>query len=335
MILLPVLGVGGMQLLRTSDFNTLDKILPRAKEIAVAFGALYALLTLACALAFAGAGMSAFDAAVHAMTTISTGGMANYDASFANFSPAAQYFAAVFMLMGAMSFVRFLQAGRGELRPLLEDSQIRAFLVVYALLCAGLLLARGLQGDALGEQAFREVVFNAASVLTTTGFATTDYTTWGGLAGVLFFVAGMICGCSGSTTGGPKVFRYQLLLQAIAAEARILQRPNSVKVMRYRGRRVSEAVISSVMAYFMMFFLSLGIGAVALALLGVAPITAITGAATCLSNIGPGLGPEIGPAGNFAGLSDPAKWVLSALMLAGRLELLTVYVMVTANFWRA
>jgi trk system potassium uptake protein TrkH len=291
-------------------------------------------LTLACAFAYEWAGMSAFDATVHAMTTLATGGMANYDASFAGFSPAAQYVATVFMLLGGMSFVRFVQFARGDVAPLFADTQIRVYLAVYALFCVGLLFARAAAGDALDELALREVLFNMASVLTTTGYATTDYTLWGSLAVALFFCAGLVCGCSGSTAGGPKVFRYQLLAASIATEVRYLHSPHAVYVRRYQGQPVPPGIIDSVAGFFMLYFLTLGIGSVALVLIGLDPVTAISGVATCIANVGPGLGPIIGPAGNFASLPDAAKWVLAFLMLAGRLELLTVYVVFTAAFWR-
>lgn len=335
MILLPVLKIGGMQLQRTSDFNTVEKIMPRAKEIALSFGSVYLMLTLACALLYAWSGLSAFDAVVHSFTTVATGGMANYDASFMGFGAATQYVAIVFMLLGAISFVRFVQLVAGDPRPLFEDSQVRAFLTLYGLFCLGLLIARILQGESLTESTLREVLFNMASVLTTTGYASTDYTQWGSLASTLFFVAMMICGCSGSTAGGPKVFRYQLLLAAIGAEIRRLHSPNAVHTPRYQGRPVPEDVMSSVMGFFMLFFLTLGIGAVLLLLLGLDPTTAISGAAATLTSVGPGLGPVIGPAGNYGGLSDPVLWLLTFLMLVGRLELLTVYVLLTAAFWRA
>jgi trk system potassium uptake protein TrkH len=334
MVLLPVLKVGGMQLLRTSDFNTMGKIMPHAKDLAYGFAAVYLALTGACALAYAAADMSGFDAVTHAMTTIATGGMANYDSSFAGFTASAQYIATAFMLLGAMSFVRFLQMAQGKARPLFRDNQIRAFLLVYALFCALMLLARVLEGHALDELAFREVFFNVASLLSTTGYANTDYTLWGSLASGVVFCIGMVCGCSGSTSGGPKIFRYQVLVGAVASEVRRLHSPNTVQTMRFQGRVVSSDIVSSVAAFFMVFFLTLGLGAVALALVGLDAVTAISGAATCLSNVGPGLGPEIGPAGNFASQPDAAKWIMAFLMLAGRLELLTVYVLFTAGFWR-
>lgn len=334
MILLPVLKIGGMQLLRNADFDTLGKILPRTREIVLSIGSVYFSLTFACMLGYSWSGMSTFDAAVHAMTTVATGGMANYDASFGQFGAATQYVGTVFMLLGAMSFGRFVQFATGNASALFGDSQIRAFLLIYAGFVAALVAARLLQGDPLTETLLREVLFNLASVITTTGFASTDYLLWGSLAWVLIFCATLVCGCSGSTAGGPKVFRYQLLGLAIRQEVKRLHSPSIVFVPHYQGARVSEGVMNSVMAFFMIFFLTLGIGSVLLILMGVDPVTAISGIATCLSNVGPGLGPEIGPAGNFAGLSDPVKWVLSFAMLAGRLELFPVLMLMSTMFWR-
>jgi trk system potassium uptake protein TrkH len=335
MILLPVLNIGGMQLLRNADFNTLDKIMPRAKAIALSIGAVYLALTVACALGFVWADMDGFDAICHAMSAIATGGMANYDSSFANVTPAAQYVATIFMLLGAMSFIRFVQFARGHPGALVRDSQIRAFLLIYLGFALALIAARALHGDAIGERAVREVLFNLSSIISTTGFTSTDYSLWGPLAEVLFFCSMMICGCSGSTAGGPKVFRYQLLTGAISGEIRRLHSPNVVYTPHFQGQPVPDDVLDSVMAFFMLFFLTLGTGAVALVLLEVDPISAISGAAATLSNVGPGLGPVIGPVGNYSSLPDAAKWVCSFLMLVGRLELLTVYVLLSAAFWRA
>jgi trk system potassium uptake protein TrkH len=335
MILLPVLNIGGMQLLRNADFNTLGKIMPRAKSIAFSIGTVYLVLTLACAAGYSWAGMSGFDALVHSMTTIATGGMANYDSSFAGFSPAAQYIATVFMLLGAMSFIRFVQVAQGKPGALLRDSQIRAFLTIYAAFSLGLILARALNGDVIDSLAVREVLVNLSSILTTTGYSSTDFALWGPLAEAIFFSAMMICGCSGSTSGGPKVFRYQLLAGAVSGEVRRLHSPSAVYTPHFQGTVVSDDVIDSVIAFFMLFYLTLGTGAVAYVLIGLDPLSAISGSAAFLSNIGPGLGPLIGPVGNYASLNDAAKWLGSFLMLVGRLEIMTAYVLFTAAFWRA
>jgi trk system potassium uptake protein TrkH len=260
--------------------------------------------------------------------------MANYDSSFASFSAAAQYVGTVFMLLGSLSFIRFVQFARGEPEALFGDSQIRAFLLTYLGFALALVLARALNGEVIDELAVRQVLFNLSSIISTTGFTSTDYSLWGPLAEVLFFCAMMICGCSGSTAGGPKVFRYQLLFGAISGEIRRLHTPNVVHVPHFQGVAVADDVLDSVIAFFMLFFLTLASGAVALVVLEVDPLSAISGAAAMLSNVGPGLGPILGPVGNYSSLNDPAKWVCSFLMLVGRLELLTAYVLVTAAFWR-
>jgi trk system potassium uptake protein len=334
MILLPVLGIGGMQLLRTADFNTLGKILPRAWDIILHIAAVYLLLTMACILGYVWSGMSTFDAVVHAMSTLSTGGMGNYDASFAGFSAQTQYVSIVFMLLGGMSFIRFVQVLRGEVRAPFADSQIQGFVFAFAVFTVAILLARLLAGDVLNERAFRDVAFTVASLMTSTGFVATDYSLWSPLAVMLIFLINMVGGCSGSTAGGVKIFRYQLLFSSVFVEVRRLSSPNIVHVPRYLGRRVSGEVLDSVRAFFTVYFFSLAIISVLLVLLGLDFVTAVSGAATCLANVGPGLGPEIGPAGNFADLSASAKWVLSIAMLVGRLEIIAVFVLFTPAFWR-
>lgn len=334
LILLPILNIGGMQMLKNADFNTLGKAMPRAKTVALSIGVTYLALTLACGLGFAWAGLSGIDVVVHAMSSVATGGMANYDSSFATFPPAAQYVATVFMLLGAVSFIRYVQMARGDMGALVRDTQVRTFFGIYLALALGLVFARWLAGEEIHERTIREVLFNLASVITTTGFATTDYSLWGGLAQTLFFCAMMICGCSGSTTGGPKVFRYQILYETIRVELHRLHSPNAVHIPRYQGEPISETVLNSVIAYFMAFFLTLALGAVALVLIGVDALSAISGAAAMITNVGPGFGPLIGPVGTYAPLPDAAKWVCSFLMLVGRLEIVTVYALLTVAFWR-
>ena len=223
---------------------------------------------------------------------------------------------------------------RGDVQSLLGDSQIRMFLLVSLAFTVAIVLARALAGDGVGERQIREVAFTVASLISSTGYATLDYGQWSPLAVMLIFIINMVGGCSGSTGGGVKIFRYQLLASSVSAEMQRMHSPQIVFVQRYLGRRVTSEVLDSVKAFFALYFFSLAIFSVALILMGLKPITAISGVATCLANVGPGLGPEIGPAGNFAGLSDAAKWVLSFAMLAGRLELMSVFVLFSVGFWR-
>lgn len=333
MVFLPELGVGGMQIFKSEGFETGGKILPRAKAIAAQISVIYLALTVACALIYAALGMDGFDATVHAMTTISTGGFANYDASFGVFGGPAHYVATVFMILAALPFVRFVQAVAGDMNPLWRDGQVRLFLTIIALV-TGMLTLHLWVRDGMTEIAFREALFNAVSVMTGTGYASADYGAWGSFPVVLIFFVGLIGGCSGSTACSVKVFRYQLLFASLKAQIRRIHAPNGVFVPRYEGRPVSDDVLGSVMIFFVTFVLLLGLFSVALGLTGLDVITSVSGAATALANIGPGFGPIIGPSGNFAPLNDVAKWLLCAAMLLGRLELLAVLVILTPQFWR-
>jgi len=335
MAFLPTLKVGGMQLFRSEGFETLGKILPRAGEIAYSIAIIYLAITVACILAYSIAGMSFFDSVVHSMTTVSTGGFANSDASFGAFTGIPEYIAAVFMILASLPFVRYVQLINGSTAPLWRDVQTRGFLKLAVFLVLLLTFYRMyIEGDN-SEEAFREVLFNVTSVLSGTGYSSTDYQLWGSFPVMIFFIAGLIGGCAGSTCCSIKVFRFQLLIVAFKQQIKRIHSPHGVFIPRYDGRAVSEEVMSSVMAFFVMFMLTFGVLAVALSLLGLDFITSVSGAATALANIGPGLGPEIGPAGNFSGLSDSAKWVLTLGMLLGRLELISVFVLFTVGFWRA
>ena len=335
MVFLPELRVGGMQIFKTEAFDTFGKILPRATEIASRISVIYLALTLICALAYIGAGMDAFDATVHAMTTIATGGFANYDASVAAFGPGASYVASVFMILAALPFVRFVQLSAGTARPLIHDTQIHVFLATALAVVSLIALANVIRTETLTEPAFRTALFNSVSLMTGTGYANADYMQWGGFAVAVLFFTGLIGGCAGSTACSIKIFRYQLLFASIRAQLQKTRSPHGIFTPRYAGRPVGEDVLNSVMSFFMFFVVTLGVLSVALALTGLDFITSISGAATALANIGPGFGDQIGPAGNFADLNDTAKWLLSAGMLIGRLELMAVYVIFTVGFWRA
>lgn len=334
MVFLPELRVGGMQIFRSESFDTLGKILPRAGQIATQISGLYVLFTLVCAMAYLYLGMSVFDATAHAMTTISTGGFANYDASFATFAGPMEYVAAVFMILAALPFVRYVQLVNGNPVALRRDPQVRGFILTIAVLVLlVVLLEEGVHMS--NEQAIREALFNVTSIISGTGFASVDYMQWGSFAIALFFFMGLIGGCAGSTACSVKVFRYQLLFASIRAQLRRIRSPHGIFTPRYDGRPVSEEVLASVMTFFMFFVLTLGVVSVALSMTGLDFITSVSGAATAVANVGPGLGDIIGPAGNFAPLNDAAKWILTLAMLVGRLELMVVYVLFTVKFWRA
>jgi trk system potassium uptake protein TrkH len=334
MVFLPELRVGGMQIFRSEGFDTFGKILPRAGEIARNISVIYLGLTVACGLAYYAAGQSLLDAVTHAMTTIATGGFANSDASFGSYQGASEYIGAAFMMLAALPFVRYVQLVAGTARPLFQDTQIQAFFTTAIVLVMVLALWQIANDHNLGERAWRKALFNAVSILTGTGYASANYEIWGSFAVALFFLMGLIGGCAGSTSCSIKVFRFQLLFASIKAQIRRIHSPHGVFQPRYQGRTVPEDVLSSVMTFFVLFMVSLGVLAVLLGMTGLDFITSVSGAVASLANIGPGLGPMIGPAGNFAEINDTAKWLLCAGMLVGRLELMAVYVLFTVNFWR-
>lgn len=335
MVFLPELRVGGMQIFRSEGFDTFGKILPRATEISSRISVIYVTLTMACAVGYVTTGMSMFDASVHAMTTVATGGFANYDDSFGVFPPGVEYVAVLFMILAALPFVRYVQLTSGNAKPLWRDPQIRGFLVAAFVVVALLTLWKFTQGEASGEEGFRKTLFNTVSLMTGTGFASTDYMAWGALPVTVLFFTGLIGGCAGSTACSIKIFRYQLLFASIRAQLQRIRTPHGVFTPRYDGRAVGPDVLSSVISFFVFFIVTLGLVAWGLGMTGLNLTTSVSGAAAALGNIGPGLGDEIGPAGNFAGLTDTAKWILIAAMLIGRLELMAVYAILTISFWRA
>ncbi|PSK87157.1 trk system potassium uptake protein TrkH [Limimaricola soesokkakensis] len=335
MVFLPELKVGGMQVFRSEAFETMGKILPRAAEIASGISVIYVGMTLACMLAYITTGMDPFDAAVHAMTTIATGGFANSDASFAAYGAGVHYVGAAFMFLAALPFVRYVQLAAGQARPLLRDAQVRDFFLVILVCVLLITLSLADYSQGFTEQAFREALFNVISIMSGTGYASADYMTWGPFPVAMFFFIGLIGGCAGSTACSVKIFRYQILFASISAQIRKIHQPHGIFTPRYDGRPVPPDALSSVMSFFVVFIVSIGITSVLLSLTGLDFITSVSGAATSIANVGPGLGPIIGPAGNFEPLPDAAKWILTIAMFIGRLELLVVLVVVTREFWRS
>jgi trk system potassium uptake protein TrkH len=331
---LPELRVGGMQVFRAEGFDTMGKILPRATEIAGQISGIYIFLTLICFLSFLAVGLNSFDALVHAFTTISTGGFSNYDASFGTFSGPPEYVASFFMILAALPFVRFVQMVNGNFSVLTKDSQVIVFIALIGILVIGTTFVLVSIFPHHYEQAFREALFNIVSILSGTGYASVDYMEWGGFLIAMFFFIGLIGGCAGSTACSVKIFRYQIMVASIRNQLKKIHSPNGVFIPKFQGRPIGEDVMASVMSFFVVFFVTLGILAVLLGMTGLDFVTALSGAATAVANIGPGLGDQIGPAGNFAGLNDTAKWLLIVGMLLGRLELMTVYILFTPRFWR-
>jgi len=331
MALLPILKVGGMQLFRTESSDQGEKELKNAALFATATASVYASLTFACMLVYMWGGMSFFDAVVHALTSLSSGGFSNYDASFGHFqSPFLQWSATFFMLCAGLPFVWFIRMARGRF---IRSEQVETYLlmlaVVILLWTVWLVVMRGFDPS----EALRLVAFNVVSAVTTTGYATTDYTTWGGTAAVFFFLLTASGGCTGSTSGGAKMMRWILLIRSIKWQIQRIHFPHRVFILRYEGKKLTGHTIDGVISFFMFYFLTVAILAQILNMLGLDFATALTGALTAVANVGPGVGNIIGPAGNFSSLPDSAKWVLVFGMFVGRLEMLTVFVLFSRSYW--
>ncbi len=332
---LPMLQIGGMQLFRMESSDTSDKILPRATQIAGSITVLYVSLTALCGLSYHLAGMSVFDAVVHAMTTIATGGFSTHDASIGYFqSVSVDMVGAVFMIVGSLPFVLYLQAVRGNAVPLMEDSQVRFFLLlVVALIALAWIYEISIGTDALWR-ALQLAVFNVISIVTGTGYATTDYGQWGPFALAFFFCIMFVGGCAGSTSCGIKIFRFQVVLQMLKVYLSRILYPHGVFVPRYNGRALPDNVTAAVLSFFFLFFICFIFAALALNMMGLDNLTAMSAAASAIANVGPGLGDVVGPSGTYKDLPGAAKWLLAFTMLIGRLEIFTVLVLFSPVFWR-
>ncbi len=335
MAVLPMLKVGGMQLFRLESSDMGEKILPRAASIAAGIGISYLILTIACAAGYMLVGMSGFDAAAHAMTTVATGGYSTSDASMGGFMDGgADLVCMAFMMLGALPFAVYLLVGRGSLSAPFKDPQVRAFVAVIIFMITLTTAGLYVTSDIEALRGLRLAAFNTVSIVTGTGYATADYNSWGPFAMALFFVFMFIGGCAGSTACSVKIFRYQVAFEGLKAYLFQMPKQHAVAPMRYNGKPLPEQVVFSVMSFFFLFFATFAVTAVALSLVGLDPVTAWSGAGSAVANVGPGLGPIIGPAGTYESLPDTAKWILMLAMIVGRLEIVTALVVVMPSFWR-
>ncbi len=334
MSVLPFLKVGGMQIFKT-ELSEDEKALPRTAQLANSIAIIYIGLTIICALLYMAVGLEMFDAIAHSMTTISTGGFSTFDTSFSHYQGAGPETVAVtFMILGGLPFVLYLKAVRGNLRPLFIDSQVHWFLAILAIAVTVTMSYLFFQQDMSLSESFRRSSFNVVSVMTGTGYGNGDYNAWGGFAVSMFFFLMVVGGCAGSTSCGIKIFRFQVLHAVTKVQINKLLHPNGVFIPHYNGKPMPRDVPSSVMGFFFVYALGFSFLAIALSYVGLDFITAMSGAATSISNVGPGLGDIIGPTGTFKPLPDSAKWILSAGMFLGRLELFAVLVMLSPHFWK-
>ncbi|WP_273250951.1 TrkH family potassium uptake protein [Sediminimonas qiaohouensis] len=329
---LPILRVGGMQLFRTESSESGEKEMASAARFAGATVWIYMSLTVLCIAVYAAGGMSFFESVAHALTTVSTGGYSTSDGSFGHFDSAfLQWSGIFFMIAGALPFAWYI---RGINRRVFRSEQVLGILQFFAVTIAILTIWRVVSAGTPILETLRFVAFNVVSVVTTTGYATTDYTLWGPFAVAAFFSLTAVGGCTGSTSGGAKVMRWIILIRMLRVQLKTIRSPSAVIKARYERRPVEPDVINGVVTFFFCYAATVGILAAALGLYGLDMETSISGALTAVANVGPGIGDTIGPAGNFSSLPDGAKLLLCFGMYVGRLEMLTVYVLLTATFWR-
>lgn len=335
-ILLPFLRIGGMQLFQTESSDKSDKIMPKSVDVIASLFIVYTGLTVMCCITFYILGMSFFDAINHAMTAISTGGYSTHDASFGYFqSDALQLAGTFFMLAGSLPFILYIKfVFQGRFYCFFYDDQFRTFMGILAVLITVMSLWLWQNSEYTLWKSFVLSSFNIASVISTTGFASTDYTLWGPFPIVFFFFLTYVGSCAGSTAGGLKIMRINIIAKALMRQLNILIHPHGVFTIRYQRRTVDRVVVATVLGFSGLYVLSNAALTIVLTWIGLDFETAISGAATAIANVGPGIGKIIGPAGNFSTLPDAALWALSFGMLLGRLEILTVMVLFTPDFWR-
>lgn len=332
--ILPILGIGGMQLfVAEAPGVSPDKLQPRIKETAKRLWLIYLGLTFAETVFLWIGGMTFYDAINHALTTMATGGFSTKNASIAFYDSAfIQYVIIVFMFLAGTNFTMTYFGLHGQFEKVLKNDEFRYYLgfcVVLSLIVAfGVYLTGGTV-----EKSFRDASFQVVSIITTTGYITADYTAWTPYITILFFIMMFFGASAGSTAGGVKIVRHIILIKNSLLELKRQLHPNAVIPVRFNGSAVSRDITFNILAFIMIYILIFAVGSIMMGMLGADFNTSIGSVATCLGNIGPGLG-NVGPVDNFASISIAGKWLLSALMLLGRLELFTVLMLFTPFFWK-
>ena len=331
--LMPIMNVGGMQLFKISNNDSSEKILPKSKEIALRLIYIYTSLTFFCGLTYKIFGMNFFDSLTHAMTTIATGGFSNYNESIGFFnSVSIEISAMIFIILGSLPFITYIKFISGNKKIIFNDIQIKTFfkIIFFSIIILSFYLI--LSGT--GEFNFRSISFNVVSILTGTGYVNAEFDTWGVFTLILFLGLMFIGGCAGSTTCGVKIFRIQILYLFIINQLKKIIYPKGIFVLKYDQNPIDNKFISSIISFIYMYLVIFFVLTALLSLTGLDFITSISGAATSISNVGPGLGSIIGPNGDFSTLPDSSKWILTIGMILGRLELFAILVLFLPSFWR-
>jgi len=333
--LMPIMNVGGMQLFKVSSNDTAEKILPKSKQISIRLIIIYSALTLVCAFFYKIFGMGFFDSLTHSMTTIATGGFSNYNDSIGHFdSFLIEITSMIFILLGSIPFIAYLKFLNGDKKIFFSDSQIKAFFKIIFFSIIILFIYLVIINKSLFEVSVRSISFNVISILTGTGYVTKDFDQWGSFPLIFFLILMFIGGCAGSTACGIKIFRVQLLYFFLINQLKKIIYPRGIFIIKYDKNNIDDKFMSSVIAFIYLYVIIFFSLTAVLTLSGLDFVTAISGAATSISNVGPGLGETIGPNGNFSTLSNLSKWTLSIGMILGRLELFAILVLFVPSFWR-
>ncbi|MDW4550429.1 TrkH family potassium uptake protein [Defluviimonas sp. D31] len=335
MIFLPVMRVGGMQFFRSEGFDTFGKVLPRATDIAGQLFFVYSGLTIACMFSYHLAGMVWFEAILHALATIATGGFSPRASSFVGYPPAVEYTAALFMVLGSLPYIRYVQLVRGSATPLWRDAQVRGYLRWIAMAVGAVTIWRVATSSQGLESSFREALFNLISVMSSTGFGSGSFAGWGSFAMIVAMWIGIIGACSGASAAGLSVFRVQVILAALRAEIARIHAPHRVALVRYEGRTVEKDTMDAIILYLGAYIITFGVIAVLIMQTGVDFESAIFASWTSIGNIGYGYGPMLAETGTFIDFPDPAKVLMILAMIMGRLSLLSVFVVMLPRFWEA
>ena len=331
--LMPIMNVGGMQLFKISNNDSSEKILPKSKEIATRLIFIYIILTTLCGVSYYFFGMNIFDSVTHSMTTIATGGFSNYNESIGYFNSALiETSAIIFIILGSLPFIAYIKFISGNKLIFFNDIQIITFLKI--IISTIIILSLYLIINDFNSYSFRSVLFNVVSILTGTGYVNAQFDNWGSFPLVLFLILMFIGGCAGSTTCGIKIFRIQILYSFIINNLKKIIYPKGIFVLKYDQNPIDNKFISSIISFIYMYLIIFFLITSLLTLTGLDFVTSISGAATSISNVGPGLGSMIGPNSNFSSLPDVSKWILSVGMILGRLELFAILVLFLPSFWR-
>tara|TARA_B100001250_G_scaffold51784_1_gene40412 strand:+ start:220 stop:1665 length:1446 start_codon:yes stop_codon:yes gene_type:complete len=333
--LMPIMNIGGMKLFTISSNHTPEKILPKTKEISIRLILIYLCLTFICMFFYKMFGMNLFDSITHSMTTIATGGFSNYNESFSYFNSAQiEITAIIFIILGSIPFISYIKYLNGNRKIFITDTQITSFIKIIIISIIILFLYLSILGTNLADFNLRSVSFNVVSILTGTGYVTEDFDNWGSFSIIFFLILMFIGGCAGSTACGIKIFRVQILYLFLINQLKKIIYPRGIFLIKYDNNNVDDKFMSSIISFIYLYIIIFFSITALLSLSGLDFVTSISGAATSISNVGPGLGTVIGPNGNFSQVPDISKWILSTGMILGRLELFAILVLFLPSFWR-